>query len=81
MEYYLQKDRLQKYEGEIEDLDSLTDAQLEAKAEIDKAFDEVLKFKRILFEKSRGFFKILLIKIIWDDIIIILIVMKIRTWL
>ena len=40
VEYYLQKDRLQKYEGEIEDLDSLTDAQLEAKAEIDKAFDE-----------------------------------------
>ena len=40
VEYYLQKDRLQKYEGEIEDLDSLTDAQLEAKAAIDKAFDE-----------------------------------------
>ena len=40
VEYYLQKDRLQKYEGEIEDLDSLTDAQQEAKAEIDKAFDE-----------------------------------------
>ena len=40
VEYYLQKDRLQKYEGEIEDLDSLTDAQLEAKTAIDKAFDE-----------------------------------------
>ena len=39
VEYYLQKDRLQKYEGEIEDLDSLTDAQLEAKTAIDKAFD------------------------------------------
>lgn len=40
VEYYLQKDRLQKYEGEIEDLDSLTDSQLEAKTAIDKAFDE-----------------------------------------
>ncbi|MBF8455831.1 primosomal protein N' [Kaistella sp. G5-32] len=40
LEYYLQKDRLQTYEGEIEDLDSLTDAQLEAKTEIDKAFEE-----------------------------------------
>jgi primosomal protein N' (replication factor Y) len=40
LEYYLQKDRLKTYEGEIEDLDSLTEAQLKAKTEIDKAFDE-----------------------------------------
>lgn len=39
-EYFLQKDRLQSYEGEIETLETLTESQLEAKKEIDKAFIE-----------------------------------------
>ena len=39
-EYYLQKDRINYYEGEIEDLEKLTEAQLQAKNEIDIAFQE-----------------------------------------
>ncbi len=39
-EYYLQKDRIDYYEGEIEALEKLTDAQLQAKTEIDIAFNE-----------------------------------------
>lgn len=39
-EYYLQKDRIEGYEGETEELEKLTDVQLQAKAEIDEAFEE-----------------------------------------
>lgn len=39
-EYLLQKDRLELYEGEIEHLDELSDAQKLAKYEIKNAFDE-----------------------------------------
>ena len=39
-EYFLQKDRLDSYEGEIEDLEKLTESQLQAKKEIDAAFNE-----------------------------------------
>lgn len=39
-EYYQQKDRLESYEGEIEDLDALSDAQKSAKADVDEAFKE-----------------------------------------
>lgn len=39
-EFFLQKDRLQSYEGEIEILDQLTDAQLFAKQEVDEAFSK-----------------------------------------
>ena len=39
-EYFLQKDRLESYQGEIEDLEKLTDHQLQAKKEIDDAFAE-----------------------------------------
>lgn len=39
-EYYLQKDRLESYEGETEEIEELTDAQKHAKTEIDSAFDE-----------------------------------------
>ena len=39
-EYFLQKDRLDSYEGEIEDLEKLTESQLQAKIEIDNAFNE-----------------------------------------
>ena len=39
-EYFLQKDRLDSYEGEIEDLETLTESQLQAKKEIDEAFNE-----------------------------------------
>ena len=39
-EYYLQKDRLEIYEGETEALEKLSDIQLQAKTEIDKAFEE-----------------------------------------
>ena len=38
-EYYLQKDRIEAYEGDIEGLDQLTNAQQQAKIEIDKAFE------------------------------------------
>ncbi|WP_277111035.1 replication restart helicase PriA [Chryseobacterium taklimakanense] len=39
-EYYLQKDRLQSYEGETEEIEELTDAQKQAKTEIDAAFND-----------------------------------------
>lgn len=39
-EYYLQKDRLESYEGEIEEIEELSESQKEAKSEIDKAFEE-----------------------------------------
>lgn len=39
-EYYLQKDRLESYEGETEEIEELTDAQKQAKTEIDAAFNE-----------------------------------------
>ena len=39
-EYYLQKDRLEIYEGETEELEKLSDIQLQAKTEIDEAFEE-----------------------------------------
>lgn len=39
-EYYLQKDRLESYEGETEEIEELTDAQKHAKTEIDSAFNE-----------------------------------------
>lgn len=39
-EYYLQKDRLESYEGETEEIEELTDAQKHAKTEIDAAFNE-----------------------------------------
>lgn len=39
-EYYLQKDRIESYEGEIEEIEELSEAQKEAKTEIDEAFDE-----------------------------------------
>ncbi len=40
LEYYLQKDRLEIYEGETEELEKLSDIQLQAKNEIDEAFEE-----------------------------------------
>ncbi len=39
-EYFLQKDRLEAYQGEIEEIEKLTHEQLQAKKEIDEAFDE-----------------------------------------
>ena len=39
-EYFLQKDRLEAYQGEIEEIEKLTHDQLIAKKEIDEAFDE-----------------------------------------
>ncbi len=39
-EYYVQKDRLESYEGEIEELEELSDNQLWAKQQIDEAFEE-----------------------------------------
>ena len=39
-EFYLQKDRLDSYEGETEELEKLSDVQLQAKTEIDEAFEE-----------------------------------------
>ena len=39
-EYYLQKDRLEIYEGATENLESLTEEQAVAKKEIDKAFQQ-----------------------------------------
>lgn len=39
-EYYLQKDRLESYEGEIESIETLSEAQQIAKNEIDTAFSE-----------------------------------------
>lgn len=37
-EYFLEKDRLQSYEGKIEEIEKLTDSQKETKAKIDVAF-------------------------------------------
>ena len=39
-EYHLQKDRLESYEGEIEEIEELSDQQKQAKAEIDEAFTD-----------------------------------------
>lgn len=39
-EYYMQKDRIESYEGEIEALEELSEQQKEAKVEIDEAFEE-----------------------------------------
>ncbi|MBL1222779.1 primosomal protein N' [Chryseobacterium sp. L7] len=39
-EYHMQKDRIESYEGEIEELDELSEQQKEAKIEIDEAFEE-----------------------------------------
>lgn len=39
-EYFLQKDRLQSFEGETEELEVLTDAQKQAKTLVDEAFAE-----------------------------------------
>ncbi|WPO83923.1 primosomal protein N' [Chryseobacterium sp. JJR-5R] len=39
-EYSMQKDRIESYEGEIEALEALSEAQKEAKAEVDEAFEE-----------------------------------------
>lgn len=39
-EYYLQKDRLESYEGEIEDIEDLSEPQKQAIKEIDEAFEE-----------------------------------------
>lgn len=39
-EYYLEKDRLESYEGEIEAIEKLTDAQKKAVSEISRAFEE-----------------------------------------
>ncbi|PVV61367.1 primosomal protein N' [Chryseobacterium sp. HMWF035] len=39
-EYYMQKDRIESYEGEIEEIEELSEAQKEAKNEVDEAFEE-----------------------------------------
>ncbi|QIY90505.1 replication restart helicase PriA [Chryseobacterium gallinarum] len=39
-EYYMQKDRIESYEGEIEELEALSEQQKTAKSEIDEAFEE-----------------------------------------
>ncbi|ATN04557.1 primosomal protein N' [Chryseobacterium indologenes] len=39
-EYYMQKDRIESYDGEIEELEELSDKQKAAKSEIDEAFKE-----------------------------------------
>ncbi|MPS66088.1 MAG: primosomal protein N' [Chryseobacterium sp.] len=39
-EYYMQKDRIESYEGEIEEIEELSEAQKLAKITIDEAFDE-----------------------------------------
>ncbi|MDR6514550.1 replication restart helicase PriA [Chryseobacterium camelliae] len=39
-EYYLRKDRLESYEGNIEAIEELSDAQKKAKSDIDAAFEE-----------------------------------------
>nr|WP_315033628.1 primosomal protein N' [uncultured Chryseobacterium sp.] len=39
-EYYMQKDRIESYEGEIEELEELSEEQKRAKSEIDEAFEE-----------------------------------------
>ncbi len=39
-EYYMQKDRIESYEGELEELEELSEQQQTAKFEIDEAFEE-----------------------------------------
>lgn len=39
-EYYMQKDRIESYQGEIEEIEELSESQKAAKAEIDEAFEE-----------------------------------------
>ncbi|MDC8103166.1 primosomal protein N' [Chryseobacterium sp. B21-037] len=39
-EYYLQKDRLESYDGEIEEIEALSEVQKEAKEAVDEAFEE-----------------------------------------
>jgi primosomal protein N' (replication factor Y) len=39
-EYYMQKDRIESYEGEIEEVEELTEIQKAAKNEVDEAFEE-----------------------------------------
>lgn len=39
-EYYMQKDRIESYEGEIEEIEELSEEQKAAKSEIDEAFEE-----------------------------------------
>lgn len=39
-EYYMQKDRLESYEGEIEEIEELSEEQKIAKSEIDEAFEK-----------------------------------------
>lgn len=39
-EYFLQKDRIESYQGEIEEIEKLTKQQIQAKKEIDNAFTE-----------------------------------------
>ena len=39
-EYFLQKDRLEAYQGDIEEIEKLTDEQFRVKKEIDEAFGE-----------------------------------------
>ncbi|MFP8893829.1 replication restart helicase PriA [Chryseobacterium sp. EZn1] len=39
-EYFMQKDRIESYDGEIEELEELSEQQKTAKAEIDDAFEE-----------------------------------------
>jgi primosomal protein N' (replication factor Y) len=39
-EYYIQKDRIESYDGETEEIEDLSDAQKQSKTEIDEAFEE-----------------------------------------
>ena len=39
-EYYMQKDRIESYDGEIEEVEELTEIQKAAKSEVDEAFEE-----------------------------------------
>ncbi|QQQ29680.1 replication restart helicase PriA [Chryseobacterium indoltheticum] len=39
-EYYMQKDRIKSYDGEIEEVEELTEIQKAAKNEVDEAFEE-----------------------------------------
>ncbi|MGI9652722.1 replication restart helicase PriA [Chryseobacterium sp. RLHN22] len=39
-EYYMQKDRIESYEGEIEEVEELTEVQKTAKIEVNEAFEE-----------------------------------------
>lgn len=39
-EYYMQKDRIESYDGEIEKIEELSEAQKSAKAVVDEAFEE-----------------------------------------